>query len=149
MKKNYSVWYVYTIVNSKNKVEYVGTTCRPKHRFSQHKTKPQKTSNQGKFHGRTDVRMEIISEFNNRVDAVKKELSLKEKYGFEVTERTRLDNVRIKAPVKAYCKNTGKLIGTFISSKLAAEALGVGFRSISANLKGRAKTAGGYKFQSV
>lgn len=148
-RNNYSTWYVYTIVNQKNKVEYVGTTAIPKKRMYQH-TCNSKSSGSGKFAGRKNkVKMEIVAEFNNRTEAVQKELNLKQFYGLEVTERTRLDNVRIKAPVKAFDKITGQLIGNYISSKVASEALGVGFRSISANLKGRVKSAGGYIFQPL
>jgi predicted GIY-YIG superfamily endonuclease len=70
-------WYVYKIVNSNNQIEYIGETIRPEKRFYNH------THGGGLFNNRTDVKMEIIKEFDNKRDAYFYQSELQTKYGLE------------------------------------------------------------------
>jgi predicted GIY-YIG superfamily endonuclease len=138
MKTKISKWSVYTIVNNENKVEYVGCTSNPKHRFYRHKHWYQH-SGIGKFAGRDDVRMEIIREFDNRWEALDFEEQLKLDLGLShLSERTGTGLMPIKKVI-AYSATNGNQIGIYNSISEAARKLDIGFRSISANIKGRCK----------
>lgn len=76
-------YYVYELVNQEGKVEYIGETKRLKGRFKQHH------STQGKFNGRTDLKIKVIKEFNTRKEAREFEGEHKIKNGFEWTEYTK------------------------------------------------------------
>ena len=67
---------VYKIVNTEGVVEHVGITERTlEHRFKEHKYEnPAGILGRGKFYGRNDVRIELISEWNTRTEAKKTEM---------------------------------------------------------------------------
>ena len=73
---------VYELINSMGTVEYVGETTLSHTRLRQH----TRCVN-GKFYGRQDLIMNIVAEFDNRVDARTLEGQLKLQYRLEWTER--------------------------------------------------------------
>lgn len=150
-RKVYDKWYVYQIVNENNEVEYVGKTARPKQRWSQHKAKEKYSSGQGAFGNRTDVKFEIINEFKSERNAELYELQCKLSLGLPITESKLVGSNLMKVvPVKVICAKTGNELGIYSSIHKAANELNVGFRSISACIKGRTKIVyGKYKFQSA
>jgi predicted GIY-YIG superfamily endonuclease len=77
------MYKIYQLVNEENKLEYVGRTTKPEWRLYQH------THKGGKFVGRTDLKMEIVSEFDNIRDANLFEGELKMKLGFVWDEKLR------------------------------------------------------------
>lgn len=147
MAKLKTKWSVYTIVNTQNEIEYIGCTSNPKSRWYNH-TYWFQGSGIGKFHGRDDVRMEIIREFDNRRDGWDYEAELKLQHGFELTEEK--STIMDKVSVKAICALTGKELGIYRSISDAARKLNVGFKSISANIKGRSKVVDRkYQFKAL
>ncbi len=77
--------FVYKIVNLLDEVEHVGETVNLHKRWTEHKRKPWKTKlgnyKNGKFHGRDDVRMEVISEHDSKEIAYQEQLRWQEFYG--------------------------------------------------------------------
>ena len=69
--------YVYELVNSKGKVEYVGETYNPEQRLLDHTQ-----SAKGKFKGRTDLKINVVAEFDNRKDAYAYQCKLQNQYGW-------------------------------------------------------------------
>lgn len=67
--------FVYKVVNLEGIVEHVGETVDLHKRWNEHKRKPWKTKlgnfKNGKFYGRNDVRMEVISEHESKDEAFK------------------------------------------------------------------------------
>jgi predicted GIY-YIG superfamily endonuclease len=74
---------VYKIKNNKtNEIVYIGESKDLYKRWSWH------TNKYGNFN-KIDFCMEVVKEFDNRIDARKYERLLKEQFGFEITEETR------------------------------------------------------------
>lgn len=147
MAKLKTKWYVYTITNTQNEIEYIGCTSNPKQRWYNH-TYWFQGPGIGKFYGRTDVTMNVVKEFDNRREGWDYEAELKLQHGFELTEEN--SKIMGKVSVKALCANTGKELGMYRSIMEASRKLNVGFRSISANIKGRSKVVEGkYIFQNL
>jgi len=89
-KNNY--WhYVYELIDSENKVIYVGETVNPGTRFREHIRKKS-----GKFYGRTDIKMCIIPEmFITKKHAYWKQIELQKKYNLiPDNEKQFLANIR-------------------------------------------------------
>ena len=84
---------VYELINHYGTVEYVGMTSNLKNRFQRHtKTRPHPTNpsaGYGKFFGRQDLIIHLVSEFSTRQEAELFEGQLKLSHGMEWTERTR------------------------------------------------------------
>ena len=82
---------VYELQDAIGTVIDVGYTCRPEKRMYQHtKTKPGKGT--GKYYGRTDLKMVIVSEHFTRKEAAQAEIALKSQHGLEPIEH--LNGVR-------------------------------------------------------
>jgi predicted GIY-YIG superfamily endonuclease len=80
--------YVYEIVNTLGTVEYVGQTNNPKRRLREHiKCKPLQ-SGYGKFYGRQDVVMNIVTIVETLKEARDLEEQLQLEYGL-VTDRSK------------------------------------------------------------
>jgi predicted GIY-YIG superfamily endonuclease len=77
------MYYVYVLMNEYGIVEYIGETQYINRRYREH-TKLKS----GKFHGRTDLKLEVVKEFSTRKEALKYEGELKLALGFEWTEKT-------------------------------------------------------------
>jgi predicted GIY-YIG superfamily endonuclease len=71
---------IYKLVNRDGIIEYIGRTTSPEYRLYQH------THKGGKFVGRTDLELKVITEFNSIKEANLYEGQLKIKLGFEWTE---------------------------------------------------------------
>jgi len=77
---------VYELQDENCNVIDVGYSYRPKTRMYQHtRTKPG--SGTGKFYGRTDLTMVIVSEHPTRKEAAQAEIALKIQHGLEPIER--------------------------------------------------------------
>jgi predicted GIY-YIG superfamily endonuclease len=107
-------YYVYELINHYGTIEYVGETYRPKGRMYDH-TKCKPSGRNGKFYGRQDLVMNIVSVFDNRKDARELEGKLKLDYGMEHTEITRTSKGgKIQGPKNAesgHMKRMAKLAG--------------------------------------
>lgn len=68
------LYYVYELVNLMGTVEYVGKTANPKYRFYQHTKKLG--IGQGKFFGRQDITMHIVSKHPTNKEALQSEYDL-------------------------------------------------------------------------
>lgn len=75
------LYYVYELVNLMGTVEYVGHTENPKRRYVQHTKKLG--NGQGKFFGRQDITMHLVSTHPTKKEAIKEELKLQSFWGFE------------------------------------------------------------------
>ena len=95
---------VYQFINSIGVVEYVGETIDPKRRFRQHVQ-----CINGRFYGRQDLIMNIVAEFDNRVDARALEGQLKLQYGLEWTEVTSVSNAGKIGGASHNSPNGGKI----------------------------------------
>ena len=135
-------WYVYEIVNLMGTVEYVGETTQPTQRFANHKRK-LRSPGSGRFGNRSDVFMNIVKEFDNKVHAFEYQCKLQKEYGLK-TDKERIGNIKI--PILAYDKN-GKCIGEFQSTVIAANILNIKQPAISYVINGKRKHAKGYTFQ--
>jgi predicted GIY-YIG superfamily endonuclease len=140
-------YYVYEIVNSIGTVEYIGETNNCKLRWNNHKCI------NGKFNGRNDIILKVVSIFYNRKDALELQYKLQKQYGFE----TDLDKCKKnslsggfkkkigKRPVNAYDYKTKMFICYFPSTRNAEKVLNIS--NIDKNLKGEYKQVGGYYFE--
>ena len=84
--------YIYTLIDEDDKVLYVGCSIKPVDRLYSHvKRKPcaTKRTGTGYFYGRTDIRLDILSSFNNRKAALLEEGKVKKLHGLTWTERTK------------------------------------------------------------
>jgi predicted GIY-YIG superfamily endonuclease len=149
--------YVYTIVNTKGGVEYVGETTMPKKRFYNHKSK-LRSAGSGRFGNREDVFMNIVAEFNNRKDAFDYQCNLQKQYGFEtdVEKRLKVHKIggynggqvtaqRYSKAVLVYEYNSNKFIGEFESQRKASIKLNLNNGNVTSVLNGKYKQTGGYK----
>jgi predicted GIY-YIG superfamily endonuclease len=76
------VFYVYVLTNPKGEVEYVGESTRPKTRLYEHTRRtPKVRGSHGKFYGRTDLTLEIVSEHATRKESFDAQCVLQAKYG--------------------------------------------------------------------
>jgi predicted GIY-YIG superfamily endonuclease len=145
--------YVYVLMNEYGVVEYVGCTKRLDRRLYEHTKCTPTNIGMGKFHGRTDLILEIVKEFDTRNEAEAYEGELKLQLGFEWTEQTYVIKGARKTkelygqPVLAYIKATGKFVGEYESQNGAARQLGVNVSRINRVLSGKFKQAGGYTFK--
>lgn len=76
--------YVYELIKD-GKVIDVGETIRPKIRLREH-TRYKR----GKYYGQHDIELKVVAGPIPRPDALALEAELKTKYGFELTEQTRV-----------------------------------------------------------
>jgi hypothetical protein len=135
-------YYVYEIVNLMGSVEYVGETSHPKQRLSNHKSK-LRSPGCGRFGNRFDIFMNIVKEFDNKVDAFNYQCDLQKQYGLK-PDTERIGNTKI--PIVAYDKN-GKFVGEYDSTTIAANILNVKQPAISYVINGKRKHAKGYTFK--
>jgi len=71
------MYYVYELVNLLGTVEHVGQTIRPKVRFAEHtRTKPGPKHWHGKFYGRQDISMHIVTIYATKAEALQAEFDL-------------------------------------------------------------------------
>ena len=66
------VYYTYELINFLGTIEYVGQSYRPEYRFRQHTL-----TKSGKFFGRQDLYLNVVSEYTTRKDALLAEGQLK------------------------------------------------------------------------
>jgi predicted GIY-YIG superfamily endonuclease len=157
-------YYVYTLLNSKSKVEYVGVTTNPKQRYYQHtKHKPAPSHTNGKFYYRSDITMRIEKEYDSKTEAYELEGKLKLKYGLDWTEKSRgvkggtisgqiaLETGRVyelskmrSLKVDIFFNDTGEYCKTYPSLSEACRDLGIHLSNGSACLNGKLKQTGGY-----
>jgi predicted GIY-YIG superfamily endonuclease len=135
-------YYVYEIVNLMGTIEYVGETTNPKHRFGNHKRK-LRSPGSGRFGNRSDIFMNIVKEFDNKLDAFNYQCELQKEYGLK-PDTERIGNIRIA--IIAYDKS-GKFIGEYDSTTIAANSLNIKQPAISYVINGKRKHAKGYTFQ--
>lgn len=129
-----------------DKVEYVGTTQNPTQRLETHTTrKPSPKTRLGKFYGRTDISMEIVSTHHTLRDAMVEERKWKELNGLEPTEYTR--GYYECRKVEAYDYYTNEFVGEFFSLREAGRVLQLNHSNISDNLKGKQKRVKDYYFK--
>jgi predicted GIY-YIG superfamily endonuclease len=147
--------YVYKLINSKDKIEYIGETMHPNARFRVHKSK--------KFRGRNDIKMVIVAEFDNRKDAYNYQCDLQKQYGL-ISDKEIMSYVQKCAnkkgaseaggkkvaekysnPVLVYDYKTNKFISEFSSQRQCAIKLKLNEGNVASCIKGKYKQTGGYK----
>jgi hypothetical protein len=73
-------------------VEYVGESTNPKERYRMHtRSKPSETQRSGKFYGRQDIIMNIVTEFNSKKEAFDYQCQLQKEYGL-ISDSEKLSN---------------------------------------------------------
>lgn len=82
------MYYVYELVNLLGTVEYVGQTEDPKGRFSRH-TKNKLSMGRGKFFGRQDISMHLVSFYPTRAEALQAEYDLQIFWGLPTDTSSR------------------------------------------------------------
>lgn len=70
--------YVYALMNGDNQVEYIGETKSPKWRLYDHTRRTR-----GRFYGRTDMQIKIISAHQTRFESYRMQCHLQELFGIE------------------------------------------------------------------
>jgi len=123
--------YVYELINQQGVVEYVGTSINPKNRFKQHiKKKPSTRNNSdGRFYQRFDLQLIIIKSYDNSYDAYLEEGRLKLKYGFEWTEKTRVEP-SIIANRKLTLEDAKDIRNSNLSKKELMEKYNIGYTTL-------------------
>ena len=137
------IWYVYEIVNLMGTVEYVGESINPKRRFYSHKSN-SKFSGTGKFHNRSDVFMNIVKQFNNRVDAYQYQCELQQYYGLLTDWESKFPD-HLEVSINGYDSN-GRWVGEWKSLSQAAKELNITIAAISYVINGKRNHAKGYTF---
>lgn len=120
------MYYVYELINLYGTVEYVGYSSRPKVRFFQHtKRKPNPKYPHGRFYGRIDLFLHIVSEYSCKIEALEAEYELqkfwnlradKERYLGQESYTAKLTNDQVieirKLLEKNYtCSSIAKMYG--------------------------------------
>ena len=116
--------YVYELVNLMGTVEWVGETSRPTQRFANHiKHKPKHKNGIGKFYGRQDLVMNIVSEFNSKKEAYDYQCELQNQYGL-LTDRQKLcRTLSTETKSKMSISKTGKSRPQWVKDKIRATML--------------------------
>ena len=78
--------YVYELINLMGTVEYVGETKQPTKRYKEHVK-----WNRGKFYKRGDILMNIVKEFDNKIEAFHYQCNLQKEYGL-ITDKEKYTN---------------------------------------------------------
>jgi len=88
MKTKNRIYYVYQLMNDAGVPEYVGETTNPLRRLDEHTKKlPNPKYNYGKFYGRTDIKMQIVGQFPNKLSAYRYQIQLQKAYGLPTDTR--------------------------------------------------------------
>lgn len=146
------MYVVYQLVNGNGKVEYVGHTKNPKTRLNNH------TCVNGKFAGRTDLRLEVIkSGFRKKSRAFEYECKLQKELGWE-TDKEKF--VRLckaiqqmgtdcrKVSIAAY-KTTGEFLGIFPTILETARSFDLHTNLVWKVINNKQKSTKGYIFKKV
>lgn len=137
------IWYVYEIVNLMGTVEYVGESINPKRRFYNHKVN-SKTSGNGRFYKRSDVFLNVVKQFDNRIDAFNYQCELQKEYGLPTDLETKYPK-HLKICIEAWDKS-GNYVGEWGSLSEASYALNIKIPAISYVINKQRKHAKGYTF---
>ena len=146
------MYVVYQLVNGNGKVEYVGHTKNPKTRLNNH------TCVNGKFAGRTDLRLEVIkSGFRKKSRAFEYECKLQKELGWETDKEKssrlckaiqQMGTDCRKVSIAAY-KTTGEFLGIFPSILSAANHFNIYTSLIDNVINNRQKSTFGLIFKKV
>ena len=146
------MYVVYQLVNGNGKVEYVGHTKNPKTRLYNHVDK------NGKFAGRTDLRLEVIkSGFKKKSQAFDYECKLQKELGWEtdlekssryLREAQKMFTEEKSMPVAAY-KITGEFLGIFPSMQETARRFDLNYLLVYRVANNLQKSTKGYIFKKV
>jgi predicted GIY-YIG superfamily endonuclease len=115
---------VYEIINSMGTVEHVGETHRSLESRMYEHTKVPLGSGSGRFYGRNDVSIHLVTTFDNRKDALLLEDQLKQQYGLRRDEYERNKNAALSSQEKQKENGTysisksagGKKVGPIVQS---------------------------------
>ena len=126
MSKN-KVYFVYVLTNvDTNETEYIGVTSNPKSRFSDHTHKrPSEKHRHGKFWGRKDIEMQLVSGHPSLGEAMRHERKLKILKGFPPTEYDKSAVFHKAKGIRVYNNTTGEFIEEFYSMREVCRVLGV------------------------
>jgi len=75
------MYYVYELINLQGTVEYVGQSKRPKVRFLQHTKYNPGTSLHGRFLGRQDLILNVVSCYETKAEVLQAEYELQKFWG--------------------------------------------------------------------
>ena len=100
------MYYVYELVNLMGTVEYVGSSCKPRHRFKEHKSKPG--IGKGKFYRRLDVFLNIVCSFENKKEALDFEIQLQKYWGLKTDNEKRKIPRSLESKLKQSIAQKGK-----------------------------------------
>lgn len=146
--KKYDKFYVYELVNSLGTIEYVGETTNIESRLKNHLSKS------GKFYARTDITINVVSEFDNRKDAFNYQCELQKQYGFETDFEKNLRGGSTgrdahKKSILCFDFITNKFIKQYDAITDAAQELNIHSAQICRVLKGERNKCHGYRFEYV
>ena len=146
--KKYNKFYVYELVNSLGTIEYVGETTNIESRLKNHLSKS------GKFYARTDITINVVSEFDNRKDAFNYQCELQKQYGFETDFEKNLRGGPTgrdahKKSILCFDFITNKFIKQYDAITDAAQELNIHSAQICRVLKGERNKCHGYRFEYV
>ena len=170
MSNTTKLYHVYTLVNAKNEIEYIGCSVNLQKRYSHHvHERPTNNSGHGMFYKRKDLKINCIKSFIEKKDALKFEGELKIQNGFEWTERgnrngkrgggdiefmkmiaqmgvnTAPNNHRIKLIMYDY--STKAEIGEFNSITEVSKKFNLNAGNVSRVLNKKVNHTGGYYFE--
>jgi len=116
-------YFVYELINSMGTIEHVGESTRPYERFANHiKHKPHKRSGIGKFYGRQDLILNIVSVFDNKKEAYDYQIKLQNSYGLRNDNDTLGDNPN-ETKLKMSLAKKGKARPQWVKDKIRATML--------------------------
>ncbi len=132
-------YYVYELVNLMGGIEYVGSSCNPKHRFYQH-TKVKRGIGRGRFFQRQDITINVVSHYPTKKEARKQEALLQKFWGLETESEviSRNNKGKLSGEKCRFAKLTEKQVNEIlvlleqkISQNVIAQKFGVGQPIIS------------------
>lgn len=149
------MYYVYELINLMGGVDYVGHSDNPKKRLWQHtKAKPNGRSGNGKFYGRQDISLHIVSVHETKAEARREEVRLQKFWGFETEVEKMARSQRGQKREKITGENHGRakltneqvreikfFLRQGISTRKIAKMLGVNRRTITFIKTGKAWTS--------
>lgn len=117
------MYYVYELVNLMGGVEWVGCTEDPKRRFWQHtKTPKTKTGGSGRFFGRLDISMHVVSTYATKAEALQAEHELQIFWDLE-TDKSKKSMPGSKNGQAKLTEDQVKQIKSLLAKKISAREI--------------------------
>lgn len=124
------MYYVYELINLMGGVDYVGHSDNPNGRFIQHTQRKPQGRSIGKFYGRQDLLVNIVSAHPTRTEAKREEMRLQKFWGFKTEDEKNRSNQKNLKLTEDKVKEIKVLLQQEIPQREIAKRFGISKRSV-------------------